>query len=551
MELSILKLQEPASGRVMGERRRRIRHRLHSPVYASFNGPSAGMVLDLSELLDLSEDGFSVQTSERLEVNQTLSLTLDLSETKAFIHSVGQVVWSDGAGRGGIRFAGLSEQSQRVLKEWLFVNLLLACTKHAARAQVSARVEQKPSGPTPFSQAAISAPVADLSGMLSAVEVVRREVRAAGDDFGAALHLITERALSLTGASGAALAFLTDDKMVCRASAGDPALPLGTVVDIKQGLTGECVRSGRMVACEDAEADERVDREICRMLGIRSILAAPIFSDFRVVGLLEVFSPDPQAFSDLHQTMLERHVELVPKTQTVTPPAQDATAKVKDLFPGNPDPTMHTTPAIHAVREAVWEPERVAQEPLKGVPVRLAHILLLALTAAALFLVAGYLSAPKIEKLWLRKSAKASSAATGSVGTAQAAGSQITQATPFDDLRKLAERGDAYAQWMLGTRYHNGEGVPQDDVEAMRWFERAADQGYVDAQATTGAYYWAGRGVPKDLNKAYFWSALALNQGDSSMESRLQGLELQMTRAQVAAAQSQADDWLRQRRAAK
>jgi len=38
--------------------------------------------------------------------------------------------------------------------------------------------------PTPFSQAAISAPVADLSGMLSAVEVVRREVRAAGDDFG-------------------------------------------------------------------------------------------------------------------------------------------------------------------------------------------------------------------------------------------------------------------------------------------------------------------------------------------------------------------------------
>jgi TPR repeat protein len=85
----------------------------------------------------------------------------------------------------------------------------------------------------------------------------------------------------------------------------------------------------------------------------------------------------------------------------------------------------------------------------------------------------------------------------------------------------------------------------------MRWFERAADQGFSDAQATSGAYYWVGRGVPKDLIKAYFWSTLALRQGDSSMESRLEGLTLQMTPAQVAAAQARADEWLRQHRAAK
>jgi TPR repeat protein len=373
------------------------------------------------------------------------------------------------------------------------------------------------------------------------VEVVRREVRAVGDEFETILHLITEGALSLTGASGAALAFLTDDKMICRACAGEPALPLGTAVDAKHGLTGECVRSGRMVVCEDAETDGRVDREICSMLGIGSILATPIVSDFRVVGLLEVFSPRARAFGEIHEAALDRLVELVPKAQPATPPAQEVTERSHG----------EESPAIDTSREAVWEAEREAQEPLRGVPVRLGHILLLALTAAVLFLVAGYLSAPKIERLWLSNPALAGKPVTTPVGDPLAASGPITTATTFGDLQKVAERGDAYAQYILGARYHNGEGVPQDDAQAMRWFERAADQGYADAQATIGAYYWAGRGVPKDLKKAYFWSILALNQGDSAMESRLQGLALQMTTAQVAAAQSQADDWLRQRRAPK
>src|SRR5258705_9638931 len=213
--------------------------------------------------------------------------------------------------------------------------------------------------------------------MFRAVEAVRREVRAAGDDFDAVLRLVTERVLSFTGASGAALAFLTDDKMICRASAGEPALQLGAAVDAKQGLSGECIRSGRMVACEDTETDPRVDREICRTLGIGSILAAPIFSDFRVAGLIEVFSPRPRAFTEIHETALDRLVEVVPK-------AQAAAANVATPL------TVESTPTVNTVREAVWEPETEAREPLKGGPGQLLHILLLVLTLAAFFLVAGY-----------------------------------------------------------------------------------------------------------------------------------------------------------------
>ena len=32
----------------------------------------------------------------------------------------------------------------------------------------------------------------------------------------------------------------------------------------------------------------------------------------------------------------------------------------------------------------------------------------------------------------------------------------------------------------------NGEGVPEDDTEAARWFGLAADQGLADAQAILG-----------------------------------------------------------------
>ena len=92
----------------------------------------------------------------------------------------------------------------------------------------------------------------DRSGMLPSLDAVRRKVREIDDEYvDAVLQLITKCALSLTGASGAALEFLTDDEMICRARAGDTAPLLGAPVDIKQGLSGECVRSGHLVSCED------------------------------------------------------------------------------------------------------------------------------------------------------------------------------------------------------------------------------------------------------------------------------------------------------------
>jgi len=580
MDRSTLGLTDPVAGAPNGERRRSVRQKLHTPVYASFNGPQTGMVVDLSELLDLHEDGFAVQTSEPLEMNRAVTLCLDLPETKSYIHGSGQVMWSDDAGRGGIRFSGLPESSRQVLKEWLFANLLIACSNHAARTeQLARREEEKLPEPAPVIKARSVVPIPDRSGTLSSVEAVRREVREIGDNIGAVLQLITERALGLTGASGAALAFLTDDRMVCRARAGEPAPPLGAPVDVKQGLSGECVRRGLLVSCEDTENDPRVDPEICRTLGIGSLMAAPIVSDSRVVGLLEVFSPHPRGFTKWSGTVLDQLVEMIPKTHrektqpenTQSEKTQPETLMGPEAASGVSQPPASEFDSIPAPREVLWErkaelleqvsqqvPEQIVSEqvpeqvpePAPTVPSRLLHLGLIGLAIVVAVIVLGYLVAPISERRWAT-SPQASQRPGASTVSGRSATDRSVQAKSLADLRKLADQGDADAQWQMGVRYHNGENVPRDDGQAMQWFLRAAEQGHVTAQATLGAYYWAGRGVPQDLSKAYFWSALALAQGDENSKSRLEGLSSQMTRAQVSAARQQAEVWIRQHNSAK
>ncbi len=141
MDRSTLRLPDPDAPLPNRERRRTVRQRLHTPVYVSFSTPQSGAIIDLSELLDLHEHGFAVQTAipsglprgERLEVNRAVTMCLDLPETRQFVHCSGQVMWTDDTGRAGIRFSFLPDRSRQALKEWLFANLLVASTNHAAR----------------------------------------------------------------------------------------------------------------------------------------------------------------------------------------------------------------------------------------------------------------------------------------------------------------------------------------------------------------------------------------------------------------------------------
>jgi GAF domain-containing protein len=116
-------------------------------------------------------------------------------------------------------------------------------------------------------------------------------------DLEPAISVIAERAQTLTGASGAAIALRKGDEMVCRARAGRTAPDLGVRLQSDSGISADCVRTGEVVLCDDAEKNPQVDLAACQRLGVRSILAAPLRHFRRTLGVFEVFSAAPYAFA--------------------------------------------------------------------------------------------------------------------------------------------------------------------------------------------------------------------------------------------------------------
>src|SRR5436309_2936196 len=107
-------------------RRRRVRHKVQTPAYASFTAESKGAMLDLNEILNINEDGVAIQCSSQLPVERRFDLCLDLAESTGQIYTTGQVIWSNASGRCGFRFSELPPASRQRLREWLFLNAVAA-----------------------------------------------------------------------------------------------------------------------------------------------------------------------------------------------------------------------------------------------------------------------------------------------------------------------------------------------------------------------------------------------------------------------------------------
>ncbi|MCZ6485717.1 MAG: tetratricopeptide repeat protein [Acidobacteria bacterium] len=124
-----------------------------------------------------------------------------------------------------------------------------------------------------------------------------------------------------------------------------------------------------------------------------------------------------------------------------------------------------------------------------------------------------------------------------------------TSEVPDDiaEWMKRAEQGDADAQYRLGVMYNEGQEVPQDYKEAVRWWRAAAEQGLASSQNNLGVMYDEGRGVPQDYIQAHMWYNLAASDltGDHRERSVKNRDELaaKMTAQQIAEAQRLAREW--------
>jgi putative methionine-R-sulfoxide reductase with GAF domain len=293
------------------ERRRCLRQMVHAPAFASFDGVSGGMILDLSEeglsmQMGHALDGQSID-GKSVDKGRSVRLEIDLSPS-GHVETTGYIAWADALGRAGVRFSDLPEAARRRLNEWLTVNA--GAPSHIAPKVALDRAWAWGAGAKPGGRdrehMAISleadTETPETAGSngneRQSSATVQYEFSSLGNDLAATLRLIGERARALTRGTSAAIALVHKDGVICRASVGETAPALGTRLDVNSGLSGECFREGRTLRCDDAENDPRVDLENCRRLGVRSILAAPVRYERDTVGLLMVFSPAPFNFDE-------------------------------------------------------------------------------------------------------------------------------------------------------------------------------------------------------------------------------------------------------------
>jgi|SRR5579872_884265 len=182
------------------------------------------------------------------------------------------------------------------------------------------------------------------------------------------LQLVAERAVSITGADGLAIALAENNEIVLRAAAGIVRPDVGARIDRDSAFSGACFRTAQVINCDDTETDPRVNLQACRKLGARSMVAVPLCGRRRVIGVLEAFSTWPFAFNDSDVRNLTLLAELV--LAALKPEDEDRFAQSAQVAATRLDPLKPTVvpapPAATAPTETVSP--KIATTPVAAAP---------------------------------------------------------------------------------------------------------------------------------------------------------------------------------------
>lgn len=155
--------------------------------------------------------------------------------------------------------------------------------------------------------------------------------------FDLVLHGIVEQARAVSGATGAAIALVRDNQMVCRATSGENAPDLGVSVDAASGLTAICIRTGTVQRSLDTETDPGVDPETCQRLGARSMLVIPLTDSNGTFGVLQLFSSSSYAFGEQEMGTLLRLADQVAENRRALLQGAEAGVKPESVQVSRPN----------------------------------------------------------------------------------------------------------------------------------------------------------------------------------------------------------------------
>jgi GAF domain/Sel1 repeat len=408
-------------------------------------------------------------------------------------------------------------------------------------------------------------------------------------------HKLTEfaqHALRVTGAAGIAVGLEASGSVVCCARAGDKAPGIGARLHGQSGITGHCVRSGKTIYCDDGQSDPRANAEACRRLGVRSIIAVPLWHEPGIIGVLEAFSQEANAFTNAQRQALEALADTI---------VAHVREKASDSIHQPPAPFFRVYPKGSAantaaqcevcdVRTAMAETAvTLATEPARKSRISIAVVIawaLLSFMALALLYTAKMIGRPQIATpaIATPPATPASPAAesptsaradnilvAASVGSSAGVPLETPRPEPpkrdnsslLNALRSSAERGDADAQYKLASALAGGEGIGQDLIQAYAWYIAADVSGdphnkgalepltkkltakqIAQVRVTVANMFLTGIGVRQDNVSAYYWLLLAEAAGDRDARAEAANLASNMSEQQIAEATDRAQSWL-------
>lgn len=139
----------------------------------------------------------------------------------------------------------------------------------------------------------------DLTERLAKIVATQEAIASIQLDPDAVTKTIVRQAMELADADGAVLEMVREDEIHYHTAVGSLAPHAGTVFDLEGSLSGECIRTRKVLICDDTASDPRVNTEISSLTGSRSMIVAPLVHEERVVGVLKVAALRARAFDDL------------------------------------------------------------------------------------------------------------------------------------------------------------------------------------------------------------------------------------------------------------
>jgi GAF domain len=182
--------------------------------------------------------------------------------------------------------------------------------------------------------------------VLTRVVAIQEQIRSRHLDLQAVATLVARRVREITDASGAAIGILSGNDLEYFAATGSASGELGARAPFELSVAAECLHTGLVLRCPNAETDARLKFELCRPLNIRALIAAPILFETKVAGVLELHFAQPNSFHEQDVRVCQLLVALL----------AEAVAKEKDAPPETtlPGENAADTPAAFADTASMW-----------------------------------------------------------------------------------------------------------------------------------------------------------------------------------------------------